>query len=108
MCICGQFGPNIDIFGPFAAMPDQKTMGTRCVVGFSVMWVPKLLFFPVKLRILAQKRPNFAQNMLSWAHVCPAGSFGALLVGGCGARAVSRKTPTRFMIFHILVYVVRQ
>ena len=27
-----------------------------------------------------------------------AGSFGALLVGGCGTRAVSRKTPIYFII----------
>ena len=33
------------------------------------------------LEILAQKRPNFAQNMLSWTHIGLAGSFGALLVG---------------------------
>ena len=30
--------------------------------------------------------------MAFWARIGPAGSFGALLVGGCGARAVSRKT----------------
>ena len=61
------------------------------------MWVPKLLLPPVKIRIFAQKRPNLAQNMLSWAHIGLAGSFGALLVGGCGARAVSRKTPIYFI-----------
>ena len=35
--------------------------------------------------------------MLSWAHIGHASSFGALLVGGCGARAVSRKTPIYFI-----------
>ena len=38
--------------------------------------------------------------MLSLAHVVLVGSFGALLfwlVGGYGARAVSRKTPIYFM-----------
>ena len=30
---------------------------------------------------MAQKRPNFAQTMLSWAHIGPAASFDALLVG---------------------------
>ena len=29
----------------------------------------------------------------SWAHIGLASSFGALLVGGFGVRAVSRKTP---------------
>ena len=61
------------------------------------MWVPKLLLTPVKLGFLAQKWPNLAQNMLSWAHIGLAGSFGALLIGGCGARAVSRKTPIYFI-----------
>ena len=39
------------------------------------------------------------QFMLSWAHIGLAGSFGAVdwLVGGCGARAVSRKTPIYFI-----------
>ena len=45
------------------------------------MWVPKLLLPPVKIRILGQKRLNFAQNMLSWAHIGLAGSFDVLLVG---------------------------
>ena len=35
--------------------------------------------------------------MLSWAHIGLAGSFGALLVCGCGALAVSRKTPIYFL-----------
>ena len=35
--------------------------------------------------------------MLSWAHIGLAGSIGALLVGGCGARALSRKTPIYFI-----------
>ena len=49
ICIFGNFGPNIGIFGPFDTMPDQKTMQIRCLGGFP-------------------------------------------LVGGCGARAISRKT----------------
>ena len=36
--------------------------------------------------------------MLSWAYDVLAGSFGALFVGGCGARAVSRKTSIYFII----------
>ena len=118
----------------FVAMPDQKTIGTRCLVlicecqnvyplskkkkrilaqkrpilfqsmqfwtkrtirtrWFSDMWVPELCSLPKKLGCLAQKRP---QNMLSWAHIGLAGSFGAPLVGGCGARTVSRKAPIYF------------
>ena len=46
---------------------------------------------------MAQKRPNSAKNMFSWAHIGHAGSFGAPLVGGCGAQAVSRKTPVYFI-----------
>ena len=37
------------------------------------MWVPKLLLTPIKIRILAQKRPKFVQNMhfwLFWAKYC--------------------------------------
>merc|ERR1712107_561328 len=37
ICIFGHFGPNIAIFCSFCPMPDQKTMRTRCLGGFSVM-----------------------------------------------------------------------
>ena len=67
---------------------DLDSICNSCDV--SVIWVPKLLLRPIKIRILAQKRPNLA-------HIGLAGSFGALLVGGCGARAFSRKTPIYFM-----------
>ena len=60
-----------------------------------VIWVPKLLLRPIKIRILAKKRPNLA-------HIGLAGSFGALLVGGCGARAVSCKTPIYLIKFTII------
>ena len=49
------------------------------------MWVTKLLISPVKKGFFAQKRPNFARNWHFW------------LAGGCGARAVSRKTPINFI-----------
>ena len=48
-------------------MLDQKPMWTRCLGGFSVMWVTKLLISPLKNRIFAQKQPNLARN---W-HFCP-------------------------------------
>ena len=70
------------------------------------MWVTKLLISPVKKGFFAQKRPNLAQNWhfwLIWAWPCrffwcPVGGS----VGGCGARAVSRKTPIYFIIFSIV------
>ena len=48
ICIFGHFGPNIAIFCTFCLIPDQKTIWTRCLGGFSVMWVTKLLISPVK------------------------------------------------------------
>ena len=77
-------------------------MRTRCLGGFSDTWVPKLLLPPVKIRILGPKRPNLAQNMLSLAHGGLASSFGALLVGGFGSRAVSRKTLFYFILLIIM------
>ena len=40
-------------------MPDQKTMQTRCVGGFSVTWVPKLLLPPVEIRNFGPKITKF-------------------------------------------------
>ena len=40
-------------------MLDQKTMQTRCLGGFSAMWVPKLLLTPKKIRIFGPKTANF-------------------------------------------------
>ena len=60
---------------------------------FSDKWVPELLLHPKMTRMFGQKQPFLPQNMLSLAHIGLAGSFGALLVGGHGAWAVSRKTP---------------
>ena len=53
------FWPNIGIFGPFDLMPDQKTMGTSCPGGFSIMWVLKLLLTPIKIRIFGPKMAKF-------------------------------------------------
>ena len=44
-----------------------KTMGTRCLGGFSVTWVPKLLLPPVRIRIFSPKRPNLVQHMHFWS-----------------------------------------
>ena len=66
------------------------------------MWVTKLLISPVKKRIFCPKTTKFGPNladlvnlgqaMLAYSMPC-CGS-----VGGCGARAVSRKTPIYFII----------
>ena len=80
----------------------QKTMQTTCPGGFSVIWVPKLLLSPVKIRSFCQKRPNFAGNWHFWSFWarpwrliwCPVSG----LVSGCGAQAVSRKTPFYFIM----------
>ena len=55
-------------------------------------------FSSKKNGFFAQKRPNLAQNWHFWSIwarliQCPVDGS----VGGCGARAVSRKTPIYFM-----------
>merc|ERR1712240_690497 len=98
LVILGQILP---FFCTFCPIPHQKTIRTRCLGGFSVMWVTKLLISPVKKGFFAQKRPNLAQNWHFWSFwarqcrliQCPVGGS----VGGCGARAVSRKTPIYFI-----------
>ena len=82
-------------------MPNQKPMWTRCLGGFSVMWVTKLLIFPVEIRIFCPKTTKFGpklaflvnlgQAMQAYSMPC-CGS-----VGGCGAQAVYRKTPIYFI-----------
>ena len=59
-------------------MPDQKPMWTRCLGGFYVMWVTKLLISPVKNRIFCSKMTKFSLNL---AFLSITGSFGAPLVG---------------------------
>ena len=58
----------------------------------------KAFDFSSKNRILCLKTTKFNPKL---AFLAIAGSFGALLVGGlaggCGAQAVSRKTPIYFM-----------
>ena len=59
------------------------------------MWVTKLLISQGKIRIFCPKLAFlFILGRLIW---CPVGG----LVGGCGARAVSRKTPIYFIIINI-------
>ena len=62
-----------------------------------------LAMFPLKIRIFLPKRAKFGPKLAFLvilgpalpAHLVPLGG----LVGGCGARAVSRKTPIYFMLY---------
>ena len=65
------------------------------------MWVTKLLISLVEIRIFCPKTTKFGQKFAflfilgqaCWLIWCPVGG----LVGGCGARAGSRKTPIYFI-----------
>ena len=59
------------------------------------MWVTKLLISPVKKRIFCPKKSKFGLKMAFLFILGQA--LPAHLVGGCGARAVSRKTPSYFI-----------
>ena len=60
------------------------------------MWVTKLLISPVKIRIFCPKKSKFGPKMAFLFILGQA--LPAHLVGGCGARAVSCKTPIYFML----------
>ena len=62
------------------------------------MWVPELLIPHKLVRMFGPKTAIFAPKYAFGAHIGLAGSFGALLVFGCSARAVSRNTPIYFML----------
>ena len=62
------------------------------------MWVTKLLISPVKIRIFCPKKSKFGPKMAFLFILGQA--LPAHLVGGCGARAVSRKTPIYFIFFN--------
>ena len=60
------------------------------------MWVTKLLISPEKKDFLPKNDqiwPKIGIFVNCWLVWCPVGG----LVGGCGARAVSRKTPIYFI-----------
>ena len=63
------FWPNIGIFGLFDPMPDQKTMQTRCLGGFSVVWVPKHMLPPVRIRIFGPKKAKFGPKYAFLVHL---------------------------------------
>ena len=60
------------------------------------MWVTKLLISPVNIRIFCPKESKFGPKMAFLFILGQA--LAAHLVGDCGARAVSRKTPIHFII----------
>ena len=79
------------IFGQILAFLAQYVLTKN---NANIIWVPNLSFSPVRIRIFVQKRSNLARNWhfwSFWARPCqmPALLVGGL-VGGCGARAVSR------------------
>ena len=68
------------------------------------MWETKLLISPVKIRIFCTKKSKFGPKMaflLILGQALP-----AHLVGGCNARAVSRKTPIFFIIINITIIII--
>merc|ERR1712240_337203 len=75
LVILGQILP---FFCTFCPIPHQKTIRTRCLGGFSVMWVTKLMISPVKKWIFCPKTTKFGLfGQFGPGH---AGLFGALLV----------------------------
>ena len=48
-------------------MPDKKTKQARCLGGFSVMWVPKILLSPVKIRIFCPKTTQLCPKIAFWS-----------------------------------------
>ena len=68
------------------------------------MWVTKLLISPVKKRIFCPKTTKFGPKLAFLVNLgqCPVGGS----VSGCGARAVSRKTPIYFIIDGTCSFVV--
>ena len=79
------FGPKTAKFGSkyaFDPMAGQKIMRIRSFCGSSVMWIPKILLSPVRIRIFA-KKGQICPKIGIFGHFGPglASSFGVLLVG---------------------------
>ena len=80
---------------------DQRNNANELPRWFSDMWVPELSPPPIVIRMFGQETAILPQNMLSWAHIGLAGSFGDLLVGwwmGVARGAVSRNTFIYFIL----------
>ena len=96
------FWPNIGIFCQFDPMSDQETIRTSYLGGFSVWWVPKRMLSPLRIWICCPKTTKFGPKLAFWSFWarpcrlirCPVVG----LVGCCGARAVSCKTPIYFIV----------
>ena len=63
-----KFGPKLKFlakyrhFWPIWFGGRQKSMQTRCLGGFSVIWVPKLLLTPINISFFGQKTAKFGPN----------------------------------------------
>ena len=89
-------------------MPDQKNNANEVPRWFSDMWVPELLLPPKIIRMFSPKTAISPPIMHTYVQISLAGSFGVLLVGCCGARAVSRKSqPIYFMFFHSFLFSLK-
>ena len=112
ICFFGHFRPNIGIVYPFFNVR-PKNNANKVPRWFSVMGVPQLWLPPVKIiRFFGPKTTKFGPKYaflgtyrpcrFIWCPVawCPVG----LLVGGCGARAVSCKTPIYF--FYLIDFLL--
>merc|ERR1712155_470067 len=79
-----------------------KTNVNKVLGGFSVMWVTKLLISQVKKRIFCPKTTKFGPKLAFLVDMGQAMQAYSMpfcgSVGGCGARAVSRKTPIYFIL----------
>ena len=71
------------------------------------MWVTKLFILPVKNRIFCPKKSKFGPKLAFLVNLGQAMQAYSMpccgLVGGCGARAVSRKTPMYFI--HLVPFI---
>ena len=75
---------------------------------FFDIWVPELLLPPKIIRMFSPKTAISPPIMHTYVQISLAGSFGVLLVGCCGARAVSRKSqPIYFMFFHSFLFSLK-
>ena len=74
------------------------------------MWVTKLLIFPVEIRIFCPKTTKFGPKLAFLVNLGQAMQAYSMpccrSVGGCGARAVSRKTPFYFIILYSILRAI--
>ena len=86
-------------FCTFCPMSDQKPMWTRCLGGFSIMWVTKLLISPVKKGFFAQFGPKLVFFCPLQAHLVPSWWVGWWLWrAGC----ISQDTYLLY-IYHLII-----